>query len=248
MREGLLLTTRDVEIFDHLSNGPATRRSIFNKIFRADSTNIKTRERVMDKRLRKLQVAGYIKARFSASIKEVVYVLAEKAVSIVVEKAGIDPASVWVKFNDNCLQHDLIVASAARKLIREGRAEQLYELTYLELECAIKKYHVSQKGQGLPDMVFAVEENEQSSMYALEIDNGTSGKQKFIRKMKSWNNKTLVVTRNRERLVRLIEYLREVEVGRPIYVTNYAEFFKEPLFKCRWYTQLNDELVTLCKN
>jgi hypothetical protein len=246
MRKGLLLTARDIEIFDHLSNGPATRRSIFNKIFKADSTNINTRERVMDKRLRKLQVAGYIKARTSASIKEVVFVLNDKAVSIVVEKAGVDPTSVWVKFNDNCLQHDLIVASAARKIIREGSKEKRYVLTYLELECGLKKYRVSQKGVGLPDLVFTFRAANQPVTCALEIDNATIGKKDFISKMRSWDNTTFVVTKNSNRLKMLIRYLEQArfEVNRPIYLATYAEFFKKTIFECPWHAQLQGGEIT----
>ena len=53
MRKGLLLTERDHELLRHLSLGPCTVGNIFKYFFNTADSNPKTRERVMQRRLRK---------------------------------------------------------------------------------------------------------------------------------------------------------------------------------------------------
>lgn len=119
MRKGLVLTTRDLKILDHLWYGPATQFTIFETFFQNADGNIKTRKRVMAKRLQKLEKDGIIKSTFNPRVGRTIYVLDKKGGECVADSYGREVSNVWSHFPRNDIFHDLVVSSLAKTIAKE---------------------------------------------------------------------------------------------------------------------------------
>src|SRR5208283_1273613 len=119
MRKGLILTDRDLNILDHLWYGPATDLNIFETFFQKKGGNIRTRERVMTKRLQKLESDGVIKSMVNLRVKRIIYVLDKKGGECVADTFGREVSNVWSHFPKNDIFHDFIVSGLARMVVNE---------------------------------------------------------------------------------------------------------------------------------
>jgi DNA-binding MarR family transcriptional regulator len=229
----------------YLATGPAPDSHIFNKFFKADKSKVRTRQRVKSRRMFKLEEAGMVERKDSPLFREVIYFLTKKAAPIVAAEHGMDLANVWSTFNDNNLEHDLYVSLVAKKILKEAEEKKLYELAYLELECALKASQKVQKGSYFPDLLAGIVGPSMTNAFDLEIDCGSVSRKDFMGKVGYFENKILVVTKTWQRLNLLRWYLQADDVGKTVYLIVLKEFFSEPLLECKWYTNVSEEPTML---
>lgn len=247
MRKGLLLTQRDHELLRHLSLGPSTVGNIFKYFFNTADSNPKTRERVMQRRLRKLEQEDLIRSISSPIVSDRIYALTSHSASIVANDQGIELSNVWVNPNVKNIKHDLYVAGAAKKIYRESEELKLYKLTFLQFEYGLRRIEKLRKGVYLPDIIFAIQglDNKHILDFNLEVDCGTISRKDFLGKIKYFRDTPLVIINTQKRLSLLKSYLKAARIAKHVYLTTFEEFFYTALPECNWHTNFSENPIKL---
>lgn len=234
MRKGLMMTPRDMLLLEHLSLGPATGKSILINIFDAEGSNRKTRERVMLRRLAKHMTEGLIKSTVCPTFKDQIYFLARKAAPIVAARYGWEISHIWVNFNANTVEHDLIAAGCGRKIIMEAGKKKLFELSFIVPECGLKSGNRLKKGVYYPDLLFGIKGAAGTKTFSLEVDCGSISRRDFLGKINYFEGTPVVVTKTWKRLHLLLWYLQSEKIARPVYLTTVGNFIKSGFISCEW--------------
>lgn len=245
MRKGLLLMPRDRAVINHLGYGPATRTDIYNNFFRNENENQKTRERVMDKRMNRMENSKMIVRISSPQIQDTAYVLHKNAASIVAENLGIELGMVWVNQNLKNIRHDLFVSSIARRIVNEASKKKLYTLEFIEFEHGMRKNGQLKKGVYLADILCKIRGKYNTRAFNIEVDCGTVCKRDFLGKMRFFKDTILVMTSTQGRLKLLIRYLKTAGLGKSIYLTTFKSFFDNSLAARIWHKPSSDDLCEL---
>lgn len=246
MRKGIVLTKRDVELMRYLSYGPATGKSILNYFFDKEGASSKTRRRVMMRRLVKLEGEELIARKVSHTYRDYAYTLTKDAAPIVAERFGVELTGVWSSFNDKNIDHDLHVGGIARRLVRESKEKNLYELLFLILEYELRRRSRVSKGVYFPDLTFGLlDSSDRKISFDLEVDFGTVTRNDFIGKLRYFEKNILVVTSNEKRLDLLLWYVKSASIGKPVYLTTLKEFYGNTLITCSWATSFTKSPISL---
>ena len=245
MRKGTLLMDRDYRILRQLSYGYASSKNIFRNFFREENSNHATRERVMNRRMRKLERNSLVRSLTSPIFEDILYSLTDAGAALVAEKFGIEPTNIWVNFKEENALHDLRVSNAARKIIKESEELELFDLTSLELECCLRKGGRNKKGIFYPDIRFGVQRAEVPTIFQLEIDCGTVSRRDFLGKIDCFEAPILVVTSTETRLNLLMRYLSDEQIAKPVFLTLFEAFYRDTLPDCLWQTNVSKNQVKL---
>jgi DNA-binding PadR family transcriptional regulator len=239
MRKGLILTGRDLKILEHLWYGPATDLNIFEAFFQKEDGNIKTRRRVMKKRLQKLESDGIIKSTVNPRIKRTIYVLDKKGGECVADASGREVSNVWSHFPKNDIFHDLIVSGVAKMVVKEVETIEGYSIDFLVFERSLKSLQKSRKGFCYPDFQMGIKTPNGQYVYDIEIDCGNISRADLIAKMNSFNNVILLVTHKDARMDLLYRYLMESHCNKAVYVCSFERIVKRGFFKGQWFSIIN---------
>jgi hypothetical protein len=198
----------------------------------------------MLRRLFKHEQEGLINSATCPTVSDAIYFLTKKAAPIVAAKYGMDLSEIWVHFNEYTLEHDLLASGCAKKIIREADEKKLFDLSYLILECSLKKDKLK-KGGYYPDVLFGIKGAERDNMFNLEIDCGTISRKDFIGKISYFQDSVLVVTKTWKRLELLLWYLQVEQVSRPVYLTQFKNFLSKDLLTCMWHSNISKKTVSI---
>jgi hypothetical protein len=241
------MMVRDLKILKHLSFGPATRKDLLRQFFSKEGKNDKTRERVMMRRLNKLEQAKLLSKKTSPMFTDSIYVLRKEAAHLVAARYGAEVTALWTGVSDKHLDHDLCTARVARKIVAESEDLDLYDLDRLSLECSLRSDNPVQKGVYYPDFEFTISGPTKPNIFSLEIDCGTISRRDFVGKMKYFRGTILVVATTTQRVDLLMWYLRASGITKPVYLAVHKEFMSKSntLFTMQWYSHLADDQATL---
>lgn len=247
MRKGVLLTPRDFQILLYLSYGPAMVSSIYGNFFSKEDAPKGTRQRVMNRRLQKLEAGGLIIRAVSAVFRNVLFVLAPNAAPLVSSRYGIELTNISVNYTQKKLEHDLLIATVARILIRGQEKEKLYKLSCLLLECCLKREKKPERGDYFPDLLFEIEgPGGKTVVFSFEGDCGTVSRKDFLGKVNFFSGTILILTKTSERLDLLMWYLEYEKIRKPVYLGLFRDLFnKSNILDCKWRTPFSDAPVTM---
>jgi len=239
MRKGVMLTQRDFEILKHLAYGPATDRSIYETFFEKENGNIRTRKRVMLRRLKKLEQEKLIKTKFNPRISRSIYVLERTGAVYAADKFGLEVSNMWCHFPKNAdIFHDIIVSGIAKRIVKDVKETNPYELDFIIFENYLKKEIGAKVKKGIyyPDLQVGVSfAPERFFTFDIEVDCGTISRRDFLGKITSFKNTVLISATTEERLNLLYRYLKHMRVNKGVYITLHKHIFNEGFFKCEWY-------------
>jgi hypothetical protein len=245
MRKGILLTNRDCRVLYHLSKGPAAKSTIYRKFFRLDGSSQKTRERVTNRRLEKLENGGLVRSVIAPTFREPLYVLTKDAVAIVSSRFGLDTVNIWVNLNMQTIEHDACIAGTARMIEHEATEKNLYDVPYLALECFLKRQGKVAKGEYFPDLRFTITDSKKTIIFDLEGDCGSVSRKDFLGKMNFFPNNVLVLASTRKRLDLLLWYLNHSDVRKPVMLALFEDLFNNSLLDCQWHLPRTASRTTL---
>jgi hypothetical protein len=248
MRKGVSLITRDYEIFGHLRHGPATIPNIFNNFFDNGNGNKKTRERVMIRRLRKLEKEKLIKAMYNPRIKSTIYVLDKAGAECVADKLGLEVSNVRSHFPKTAdIFHELYVSGIAKVISKE--IDEFVECDHSSIlfEAFLKKENGGKRGVYYPDLKVRISTPSGIVNYDIEVDCGNISKADFFGKISSFESTILIVVKTEARLDLLHRYLRMIGTWKTVYITLVDNILgKDGFFHCKWRTPTS-QYVSLIK-
>lgn len=248
MRQGLVLTGRDLKILDHLWYGPATELSIFDAFFQNEGGNIKTRKRVMAKRLQKLEGDGIIKSTVNSRVKRTIYVLDKKGGEYVADSYGREISNVWSHFPKNDIFHDLVVSALAKTVVKEVDKIERYSIDSIVFERSLKVLKKPTKGYCYPDFRLGITSPSGQHIYDIEVDCGNISRADLNAKVNSFINVILLVTHKQARLELLCKYIMESQCRKAIFVCSYSEIVNNGFFTGEWFSIRDDKWVVLDPN
>lgn len=245
MRKGLILTARDLKILEHLWYGPATDLNIFQTFFAKEDGNIKTRKRIMAKRLQKMESAGIIKSTVHEMVNRTIYVLDKKGCEYVADLSGREVSNFWCHFPKNDIFHDLIVSGLAKIVAKEIDEIEGYSIDSLVFERQLKTLHKGRKGVCYPDFQICIKKPDCQCVYDVEIDCGNISRADLIAKMNSFRNVMLFITHKAARMELLYRYIIESHCGKAAYICSYERIVNQGFFKGRWFSIIDRKWVFL---
>ena len=247
MRKGVSLTARDYEIFGHLRHGPATNQNIFKNFFDNDNENKKTRERVMLRRLKKLEKEKLIKVMYNPRIKSAIYVLDKVGAECVADKLGLEVSNIRCHFPKTAdIFHDLIVSWIAKLIAKEIDELIQCDRSSILSETFLKKEKGGQRGVYYPDLKVRISNGTSIINYDIEIDCGNINKADFIGKIRTFEGTILIIVKTEARLNLLHRYLRAIGTGKAVCIALTEDIGRDGFFCCKWRTPTS-EYVSLIK-
>lgn len=235
MRKGPLLTNRDLLILLFISWGPAGDIDIFWKFFQKRDGNRKTRMRVMQNRLKKMEQIGTIFSTYSPRLKNTIYFLTPIGAQFVSDKFGRELSHIWAhRSKKDDIYHDALTAWFTRMTLTEAEnSKGLFKIDSIVYERHLKTL---QQGKGVcyPDFQLSILTGNERPIFDVEVDCGTIGRKDFLAKYMSFQNTMLVATNTEARMNLLLGYLRDIKCSDTVYLNRVANIREDGFLMGKW--------------
>jgi hypothetical protein len=139
MPKGYQFTELDKAISGHLALGPETDRELYRVFFLRDGPKVKTRVEARRRKLTAMKRRGLISYKYYNTHSDCIVILTKLGAEKLAEAVDFfDIETAWTHFPpEGCVEHDLFVGRAARKMKRDFGDVVIHFEPYLKREAAL---------------------------------------------------------------------------------------------------------------
>lgn len=189
----IIVTPRDINIFERLACGPASFASLRTHFKKSDGKPCS--QQMVSKRLHKLSGLGYLKKVAYPFKPSLIYYLGDMGSQYLISNLNYEPERIRTHIvkKDN-LAHELIITEIV-KAIKKEESKALYEVNFLYDDHYQRQLSTREKGVLFPDLCVSISTSIGTKYtYYIEVDTGKRSSKLLVEKIKYYKHKILLIT------------------------------------------------------